>query len=83
MSAIRDRLDCCRCGEITAAGAGLEWSPPTLKPQSPLLSQEVEDLTQTWYIGSTTNGDGIPVQFDNITYYQDHGRHLSVTSPVR
>jgi len=62
---------------------GPSWTPPTLPPQSPLLSQDIFDILQTWYVGSLTNGSGLPVQFDDPTYYQDHGRHVSVSSPVR
>ena len=58
-------------------------SPRTLPPQNPLLTSSVMDLLQTWYVGSETNGSGLPVQFDDLTYYQDHGRHISVNSPVR
>jgi hypothetical protein len=57
-------------------------TPPTEPPQSS-LNQLVFDIPQTWYIGSEMSGTGLPVQFDTINYYQNHGRHVSITSPVR
>ena len=46
-------------------------------------STEVFHIPQTWFVGSTTVGSGISVQTDNLKYYTDHARHVSIVSPTR
>jgi hypothetical protein len=59
-------------------------TPPSLPPQSPLSSVKMDHAMQAWYVGSATGGgSGVQVQSNTLQRYQDHGRHLSIVSPVR
>jgi hypothetical protein len=58
-------------------------TPPSLAPQNPLGSVKIEHGSQAWFIGSLTEAAGVQVQSDTLQNYQDHGRHLSIQSPVR
>jgi hypothetical protein len=58
-------------------------SPQPLVPQNPLKTTVVRQISQDWYVGTTINGSGVRVQSDLLTMYLDHGRHLTVVSPVR
>ena len=57
--------------------------PHSLPPQSPLSSVKIDHGAQAWFIGSTTEAAGVEVQSNVLQRYQDHGRHLSIVSPVR
>ena len=63
--------------------ANSTWTPPTKYPGTATIPGIIVDFSQTWYAASQTPGTGLPVQFDQISYYQDHGAHLFVDSPVR
>jgi len=54
-----------------------------LEAETPGLTTVVVQWYQKWYVGSETNGSGVYVQEDDITYYRDHGDHLGILSPVR
>ena len=58
-------------------------TPPSLPPQSPLSSVKIDHGSQAWFIGSLTEAAGVEVQSNTLQAYQDHGRHLSIVSPVR
>jgi len=58
-------------------------TPPSLPPQSPLSTVKIDHGTQLWFVGSLTVGSGVEAQSDVLQRYQDHGRHLSIVSPVR
>jgi hypothetical protein len=58
------------------------WNPQPLQPQNPLGNTLVYQLTQTWYFGTLTTGSGVVTQTDTINYYLDHGRHVSIVSPI-
>jgi hypothetical protein len=55
-------------------------TPPTLPPQS---SVKIDHGSQALFVGSATEAAGVEVQSDTLKRYQDHGRHLSIVSPVR
>ena len=58
-------------------------TPPSLPPQNPLSSTKIDHGSQAWFVGSLTEAAGVEVQSNTIQRYQDHGRHLSIVSPVR
>ena len=58
-------------------------SPRTLTPRNPLGSEMINHSAQSWFVGSLTPGSGIQVQSDTEQFYEDHGRHLTIVSPVR
>jgi len=66
---------------ICQDGSGL--TPPPLPPQSPLSNLAVDQMFQTWYVGSGSAGHGLSVQTDTLRRYVDHGVHTGITSPTR
>jgi hypothetical protein len=60
-----------------------QGTPPSLPPQSPLSTVQIDYASQIWFVGSATSGAGVEVQTNTLTRYQDHGRHSNVVSPVR
>jgi hypothetical protein len=62
---------------------GITLSPRVLTPQSPLDSEKIFHSTQFWFVGSVTPAEGVEVQSDTQQFYEDHGLHLGITSPVR
>jgi hypothetical protein len=57
-------------------------TPAPEVPQAPLSSAQVDHRNQSWSVGSSTSGQGVSVQTDTLQRYLDHGRHLSVMSPL-
>lgn len=57
-------------------------TPPSFAPGSP-ESQLVFQIAQNIYAGSLTSGSGLIVQEDVLEYYQTHGDHTGILSPVR
>lgn len=57
-------------------------TPPSYPPGSP-QSSLVFQMSQNWYVGSSTSGSGLIVQEDELEYYQTHGDHTGILSPVR
>jgi hypothetical protein len=60
------------------------FTPNPTPPQSPLSTNLVDQIAQTWYAGSGATpppNNGCKVQTDAFTRYIDHGRHLSIKSP--
>ena len=55
--------------------------PHSQKPQSPLGTTMVQNASQGWRVGGSTNGQGVLVQTDTCQMYQDHGAHLNIMSP--
>jgi len=66
--------DICQVGTFT---------PHPLPPQSPPSTTLIDQASQSWNIGSGSNGPGLIVQTDTLQRYIDHGRHTGITSPVR
>jgi hypothetical protein len=62
---------------------GLILTPRVLTPQSPLTNVKIDHSSQFWFVGSVTPASGVEVQSDTQQYFQDHGLHLSIVSPVR
>jgi hypothetical protein len=56
--------------------------PPitTLPPQTPLLTDVVDSSIQTYSLGSTIIGGGVPVQTQMLTRYRDHITVTPLTS---
>lgn len=79
---------------VAAGGGGLFYdrlAPPLLSqgptpipvsPESPLSGIKIFHLDQQWRAGSSSIGVGYPMQLDVIQLYLDHGRHLSIVTPV-
>ncbi len=67
--------------DICRDGSGL--TPQPLPPQSPLSSVAVDQMFQTWNVGSGSAGAGLSVQTDTLRRYVDHGVHTGITSPTR
>jgi hypothetical protein len=59
------------------------FNPQPKIPQSPLSSTLVQEIVQSWWVGSTTATSGVKIQSDTANYFLDHGTHFPVTSPVR
>jgi hypothetical protein len=60
------------------------FTPHPKPPQSPLSTDLVDQIAQTWYAGSSATpppNKGCKVETDAFTRYIDHGRHLSIKSP--
>lgn len=55
--------------------------PPTNPPGAgtALVFQQA----QSWFIGSQTNGSGLKIQLDSIEFFQNHGDHTLIISPLR
>jgi hypothetical protein len=62
---------------------GISLYPAVYTPQNPLWTVKIDHASQFWYVGSGTPAVGVEVQSDTQQYYQDHARHLNITSPVR
>lgn len=58
-------------------------APPSLPPGQPPPPVEIKNTTQTWFVGSNDQGQGIEVQSDTLHVFQDHGSHTNIQSPVR
>jgi hypothetical protein len=58
------------------------FNPQPLSPKNPLGSDAVDETRQTWFVGSTQSGLGVPVQNDSLKRFIDHGIHTSIVSPV-
>jgi hypothetical protein len=67
----------------TICAVGPTLTPAPLTPQTPLSSEKIVHSAQSWFVGSVTSGTGVEVQTDTQQYYIDHGRHLTIVSPVR
>ena len=60
------------------------FMPNPKPPQTPLTSNKIDHIAQTWFAGDSTtpaNHKGCKVQTDAFTRFIDHGRHLSIKSP--
>ncbi len=68
--------DYCLANQIAAR-------PPSKPPQSPLTTAPVDSATQFYNLGSNVVGEGVNVQTQTLTRYQDHATVTSVVSPVR
>jgi Carboxypeptidase regulatory-like domain len=51
-------------------------------PQSPLSTVTIHDWHQSWWLGSLRTGSGVEVQ-TTMQFFQDHGVHLNIVSPLR
>jgi hypothetical protein len=58
------------------------FNPQPLAPRSPLGSDAVDETRQTWFVGGTQSGLGVPVQNDSLKRFTDHGIHAEIVSPV-
>lgn len=58
-------------------------NPTSLPPQNPLSTTKIDHTNQFWFIGSINSGSGVQVQSNILQRYQDHGVHVSITSPTR
>ncbi len=61
------------------------FTPNPLPPQSPLTTNLVDRIGQTWFGGSSATpppNKGCKVSTDSFTRYIDHGRHLNIVSPA-
>jgi hypothetical protein len=56
-------------------------TPPSLPPQTPLSSVQVDTLFQDWYVGGNNIAAGVRVQSDSLNRFQDHGTHTDIVSP--
>jgi hypothetical protein len=68
--------------EICVTDNSNQRSPHPVSPQNPLGSNAVNETRQTWFVGSTQPGLGVPVQNDSLRRYTDHGIHVDIVSPV-
>ncbi|MGH9511694.1 MAG: Ig-like domain-containing protein [Terriglobales bacterium] len=67
--------------EICVIASPGALTPSPLPPQNG--SVKIDHGQQAWFAGIETEAEGVEVQSDTLQRYQDHGRHLSITSPVR
>jgi hypothetical protein len=63
--------------------SGPSLSPQETPPAGPLGTTLVYSVAQTWSVGYTTSGAGVPVQTDTIQHYIDHGAHAGIVTPLR
>jgi hypothetical protein len=60
------------------------WKPNPKPPQSPLTTDLVDTIPQTWFTGSKATpppNKGCKAQTDTINFFIDHGSHTNIKSP--
>jgi hypothetical protein len=67
--------------QICVTGTG--GVPQPTPPQIPLGATLVDSGTQTWSVGTSSTGPGVPVQTDTLQRWLDHGAHYQPVSPLR
>lgn len=61
--------------------AGPSHIPSVTFPQSPLLTQRIDQIQQSFRSGSAVPGQGLIVQSHLATRYRDHARHENIITP--
>jgi hypothetical protein len=64
---------------------GKTWKPNPKVPQSPLTTNLVDTIPQTWFTGSKATpppNKGCKAQTDTINFFIDHGSHTNIKSPA-
>lgn len=56
--------------------------PDGMNPQNPRLTNSIRRVDQHWWMGSLSFATGARVQTDQIQLFQDHARHISISSPA-
>jgi hypothetical protein len=57
------------------------FSPHPIPPGNPLGSSLINQISQDWYIGSSSSTSGVHVQSNLQNRYLDHGEHSGISSP--
>jgi hypothetical protein len=59
-----------------------QYIPDPIPPQTPFGTNAVYMFGGSFFVGSATSGNGVPVQSQVWWFYADHGDHEMITTPI-